>query len=92
MRQTTSWRATRRRKADVKWEFMMAAELVTGSYVKIQVGEHVGLYGWVLDQTFNGYHWQVAVSDRPPRRGGLYQWFKVTDVWLAAHEEEEAEA
>lgn len=78
-------RAGRRRRADVKWEFMYASELTVGSYVKFQAGEFVGLYGWVIDQKFNGYHWLVAVSDRKPKLGGLYQWFKVTDVWLASH-------
>lgn len=84
--QTTSWRLRQQRKANLARKMMMAAELWEGSYVKILTGEHEGLYGWVIGARHEGMCYQVAVCDRPPKRGGLYRWFSVTDVWLAAHE------
>lgn len=79
------WRAARRRHpAGVQWQYAFTQELTVGSYVKIQVGPHEGLYGWVLESRFDGARWNVAVSDKPPKMGGLYQWFRVADVWLAS--------
>ena len=71
----------------VQDDHLPKVKLQRGMYVRLRVGPHTGLYGWVMRQMFDEGVWYVAVAARCDLVG-LYQWYRAEDVRPAEMEDE----